>query len=244
MKLQNDLFIKCLNSAKERSLFIFPHAGASPASYVATLKKIDIDVNVYVLSLPGRLFQTKDDAITDFNVAMSLINEFIEAHRCEETYLLGHSMGSLFTYEVVKSFCLQQINSLRAFAISALKVPDHRFKSQKISFFEDSDFKKHIEKYHFIPDEIKNNPVYYSEAITTLKNDFKIIDSYQQPLQFVNTAAKAYIFGFEQDVIASSEDLIKWTEYFKNVEGPMLFPGGHFQIQDSLAAMIKILLEP
>lgn len=243
MKISEKIFIKCISSETDRNLFIFPHAGANPASYIAILKNLKLDLNVYILSLPARLFQDKKNALTDFGITLSMINEFMLSFQSSEIYLLGHSMGSLFSYEVAKNLAFNNKTSLKAFGISALKVPDHRFKSFKISEFDDQNFKNYIEKFHFIPDDIKNNSSYYIDAISTLKNDFKIIDSYRNKLEFLNLEAKAFIFGFENDNVASIEDLIKWTEYFSKVQGPIVFPGGHFQIFDSLGAIIQRLLD-
>lgn len=247
MSLQNELFIKCVTSSNNKSLFLFPHAGATPASYIAVLKKMNIDCNVHVLSLPGRLFQDKKTAFIDFNHAIttikSYIDNFTQKNKDHEVYLFGHSMGSLFSYELAKYLSFNHVTLLKAIAISSLKVPDHRFRSLKISLLDDKKFMSYVEEFHFIPDEIKSQPAFYSDVLNTLKNDFKLIDSYQEPLKFLNTiTAKVIIYGFEQDKIAPTEDLIKWIQYFKQVEGPIIFQGGHFHIFDNLEVMLKKLI--
>ncbi|MCB0371067.1 MAG: hypothetical protein KDD45_17020, partial [Bdellovibrionales bacterium] len=74
------------------------------------------------------------------------------------------------------------------------------------------------------------------------KNDFKIIESYEQSLIFFNNKAKVFIFGFEKDLIAPPEDLLQWTEYFANYEGPIILPGDHFQFLESLPKILNSLL--
>jgi medium-chain acyl-[acyl-carrier-protein] hydrolase len=243
MPMQNEIFIKCLNSSSNRSLFIFPHAGANPASYGAALKKSNLDMNVYVLSLPGRLFQEKKNVFISFSFVFEKLLFFFKKIKDQQVYLLGHSMGCLFTYELAKHFQKNDSSSLAAFGLSAIKVPDHRFRSQKISQYDDFKFITHVEKYHFIPEGVKANPVFYSDLLETLKNDFKIIDSYQQPLSFLNNSAKAFIFGFENDPISPPDDLLKWTEYFSKYEGPIILPGDHFHFLESLPLIFDKFIE-
>lgn len=243
----NDLFVKCLTFSNDKHLFIFPHAGATPASYIGTIKRMNIECNVYVLSLPGRLFQDKAKAFVDFHQTLAAIKVSIESHingvAAPEIYFFGHSMGSLFSYELAKYFSLHKAQSLKTFAISSLRLPDHRFRAKKISLLDDKEFINYIETFHFIPDEIKNQPSFYADVIKTLKNDFKIIDSYKEPLRFFNSKSKAFIFGFDQDSIAPAENLIRWSEYFSESQGPILFSGGHFDILKYLDVMLKKIVE-
>lgn len=241
MSKANEIFIKCANSSEKKNLFVFPHAGASPASYISAIKKLQLDLNVFVLNLPGRLFQTKEKALVQFDSVKQVIIHFLQHYEDQQNYFFGHSMGSLFVYELIKHYHDRRLSSQWKFGICALRPPDHRFKSFKISELSEESFAAHVEKNHFIPEEVKNNPNYYLDFISTLKNDFKIIDSYSGSLNYIDTESIISIFGFEEDNVAPPEELLLWTQIFKKTQGPDIFPGDHFQIFSHLEKILSLL---
>lgn len=228
--MSSKLFIQCHHGDSNKTLIILPHAGANPSTYLAVLRRIPLNLNSYILSLPGRTFTSHEEVYTDFKKLFTDILNWLASFKGQEIFLLGHSMGALFVYELVKHLEGNNSYNIKAFALSAIKVPDHRFRSVKLSGLPSEEFQKHIEKYHQPPEMIQSQKVIYEAYLRTLKNDFSLIDSYDGQIQFYKNKAKAYILGGTEDSLATEEDLMRWTEILENTEGPLLYQGSHFYI--------------
>jgi surfactin synthase thioesterase subunit len=237
-----NLFIKLNQENKDKNIFVFPHAGANPATYVAEFRKLKGDFCVHVLSLPGRTFQNKDNALINFNQTFELIWNYVQQFAGNKNILFGHSMGALFVYELVKKIELEAKINIHSFGLSALKIPDLRFRKSKISELNDADFKKYLVKNDMLPEALIKEPLLLNDSIQTIRNDFKIIDSYGGNINLFKNKTKGYILGGEKDLLATPDDLYQWHELLDNIESPVIFNGDHFYLFNNLGLIMSKLL--
>ena len=117
------LFTKTNTVISNYKLFFFHHAGGSVAQYLPLFNSLNIPIEFYIMNLPGRSLESKVNSYTDFTKVMLDIRSALIFKPNDKIYLLGHSMGSLFVYDLVKYIETTQPGCLVSFGISALKSP-------------------------------------------------------------------------------------------------------------------------
>lgn len=239
------LFIKLNKIESNKKLFIFPHAGGSVLQYTPLLATIASAHEVYVLNLPGRSFDSKEKSYTDFQTLMDAIyKELGFLKSTDEAFLLGHSLGGLIVYDLVRYFETNHKGVLRAFAISSVRAPSLRSRAHKISHLPDSEFQIEIEKIQALPDTVKNQKQALSSVIETLRNDFKLAESFPSTkMNLFDNRARGYLFGADHDSIVSEDALSEWIEKLNFQSEPQIFPGDHFYIFKALPQIVSLLLQ-
>lgn len=235
----NSLFIKISKSASKQKLFFFPHAGGSASQFVSIFNSLNIPCELYILNLPGRSLESKPNFYTEFATLMNDIYREMKFEEGEKVYLLGHSMGSLLVYDLVKYLETSQPGRLIAFGISAIRAPNLRFRKSKMTHLSDPDFLNAIEVFQPLPEVIKRNKVALELTVRTLKSDFKIIESFPPSGTYFANKAAGYLFGGTDDKSVTEDELAEWFEKLNIDGGPILFPGDHFYIFKNMDAIIK-----
>ncbi|MBN8538621.1 MAG: thioesterase [Deltaproteobacteria bacterium] len=235
------LFTKTNKVISEHKLFFFHHAGGNVAHFLSLFNSLDISIEFHIINLPGRGMESKGNSYTDFNTLMQDIQTALVFKPNDKIYLLGHSMGSLFVYALVKYIEKELPGQLVSFGISGLKAPGLRFRKNKISHLPESEFLKSIELVQAIPEVVKKQPAVLSSIVETLRNDFKIIESFPASDDYFSNRSLGYLFGGHKDTLVSEDDLAEWFEKLNFHQGPTLFPGDHFFIFNHLKTLIQTL---
>lgn len=237
------LFLKANTVVSDNKMFFFHHAGGSATQYLSFFQKINAPVEVYILNLPGRSFESKSHAYIDFSILMRNVRSEIVSVNAHKIYLLGHSMGALMVYDLVGYLETICESNLLTFGISALKAPGLRFRKKKISHLSDLEFLREVESFQPFPENIKNHKEALALILETLKNDFKIIESFQSSGKFIDNKSRGFLFGGQSDSIVKEKDLLEWYEKLNFAEAPIVYPGGHFFIFQHLQQMVNLLFK-
>jgi surfactin synthase thioesterase subunit len=235
------LFVKVNGVVSNSKLFFFHHAGGSSAQYLPIFRQIEMSAEVYLLNLPGRSLESKDKAYSDFSILMKDIQQALVFSPNDQVFLLGHSMGALIVYELVRHFETHDPGRLVSFGISSLKPPSLRFRTNKVSHLEDSEFIKAVEEIQPLPAPLKKQKEVLNLVLQTLRNDFKIIESFPAVELHFSNASSGFLFGGSMDSFVSEDDLAEWFERLQFLQGPELFSGDHFYIFQHLRSLLQLL---
>jgi medium-chain acyl-[acyl-carrier-protein] hydrolase len=222
-------------------LFCFPYAGGSALSYSKLNKYLNKSIELYPVELAGRgkrfndpLYNTVEEAIDD------LFNRIEKDISNSEFAFFGHSMGTVFVYELIKK--LNRMNMKKpVHAFLSGRYPPNIHKGKILHTLGDEEFKKEIFELGGTPLELFENKQLSNIFIPILKADYKIIETYE----FKGTNSKwdfdITVLNGKDDVDVKMEDVVEWKEYTKGNCEFINFDGGHFYLFDKLKEVADVI---
>lgn len=214
------------------TLFIFPHAGGSPAYYVPFAKAFTTDVKRVAVQYPGK-GGTHD--LTSFRSIPDLadrVMKLLPAPTEGRVAFFGHSMGALVAFEVARRYEAAG-NPISALFVSASPAPG----AVGSEYIPESDrgLLEAVAKMTGVNPEFLENEEFAARILPTLRG-FKAIMAYECPPDArVSCPITAYI-GDEDD-IGTAERVAPWAERTTGAFTLREFTGHHFYINDHLTAL-------
>lgn len=198
------------------------------------------------LELPGRgarLREVPSRRIHDLAVALAAS---LEAHRGEPLAFLGHSLGALLAFEVVREMRRRGAPPPRHLFVSSRRGPRISEPDGAIHGMPDGAFLAEVQRrYDAIPAEVLREPDLMQLLLPTLRADFEMLETYkyseEEPLECPITA-----IGGREDSLVPREALEAWRLETRGTFRLRQFPGGHFYFRaadDGLAELVRRTLE-
>jgi len=214
------------------NLFCFSHAGGSALVYDRWKKYLHSSINLIPVELAGRgrrfgepFYMGIDEAIAD--IYFQLKDRLNEGNFS----FWGHSMGAILAFEVLCK-CKQLMNYEPVHIFFSGSNPPHIMKVESISNLPDSDFLEKILLYGGIHKGILQNEKLLNIALSILREDFKVIESYTHKNIGMRFECDISIFSGKQDIGVLRQDLTQWTKYTHGGCSIYEFEGGHFFLND------------
>lgn len=223
-------------------LYCLPYAGGSSAIYSKWKQYLDPVIELRPIELSGRGKRFSEPLYKDIQAAVAdVFNDIKEEIQQTPYVLFGHSMGGLIAYELAQHIQKSNApNPLHVF-VSGRSAPHVSREDEKMYSKMDSDkFRKEVLNLGGTPPEFFNHPELLELFLPILKNDFRIVETYQHndwapPLQVDLTV----LLGKEDDLTEKHSE--SWKEYTSQDCDIIYLEGGHFFINDQTMNIIEII---
>lgn len=219
-------------------LFCFPHAGVGASAYRAWAGLVPDTVEVRAVQLPGRESRLREPCVTAMPALVEDVAAALEPLLFDRPFaLFGHSMGALLAFETARRLArVPGAAPLHLFA-SARRAPHLPARSRPIADLEEGAFLDEIRKrYDGVPREVLEEPDLLALLLPALRADLALIESYKfeaaAPLECPIT-----VYGGADDLEARDDELSAWRVHTRGTFGLRMFPGSHFFIRSSTAAV-------
>lgn len=236
---------------RKTKLFCFPYAGGSAAFYSKWNDQLHHSIDLQPVELAGRgkrvyepLYRDLGETIDD---VFHIIKDQVKVYRYA---FFGHSLGALIAYELAMK--MKELN---------LPAPEHIFfsgrgaphipRSEDRKIYHqlpDDEFRESIMELGGTPKEFFDYPELLEILLPTLKNDFKISEtySYNHYEDLIPMAHDITVF-LGKDESVTAEQMAGWQQHTQSLCSIYYFEGGHFFIHDKMtetAAIINQTLVP
>ncbi|MER8041393.1 alpha/beta fold hydrolase [Streptomyces sp. NPDC094032] len=222
------------------SLLVLPHAGGNAHAYSAWREQLPADVRLLVGQYPGRGARYCEDlpgSVDD--LALPVVDAL--PGDTGPLVVLGHSMGSLVAFEVVRA--LQAAGrtplGLVASACRAPVLPNQA--PVHPERLDDDELVASIKERGGTDDGILDDPELREIVLPSIRADFAIDDAYQCTAPDVRLDCPVAVFGGDVDPIVPVGLLDGWALVAGNDVVPVVLPGDHFYFQQDLAGFFARL---
>lgn len=236
-----DRTFKFFNSSSDNKirLFVFPFVGGRASLFRNWEDYLSKQVEICCLQLPGREERYYEKPYVHINECLQELSENFQKFIELPYVFFGHSMGSLFCYEI--SRFLESMNvplPLHVF-LSGARPPRKFIMDSCISQLNDDDLVDELKKYNGIPEDILNEKDYIKIFLPIIRADLLIMESYNFNNNY-RFSMPLTVFGGESDSAVDCKELKEWNDFTRAYCRIFILPGDHFFI---FSEKIKILSE-
>ncbi|WGH74228.1 alpha/beta fold hydrolase [Tenacibaculum tangerinum] len=217
----------------------FPYAGATSAVMYPIANKMDSNVEVLIVDLPGRGKCIKEPLVDTIDtITENLVEELSQLPELP-TYFFGYSLGTLIAYELALALKGKNIKQL---VLAAGSAPHDIQKRKPLYNLEKEDFWNQVKEYGGLPKEILNEPELLDFIEPILRADFKVIDCYNYKPQKILNIPIIAIAG-SNDFVCPPKYVENWKMYTTNEFNYFEFDGGHFFMNNNMNELHKLMKE-
>ncbi|MFC4036154.1 thioesterase II family protein [Streptomyces polygonati] len=222
------------------SLLVLPHAGGNAHAYAQWRQYLPADVRLLIGQYPGRgarfsepLPESMDDLAAPVVAALP--------DDTGNLVVLGHSMGSLVAFEVVRK--LQAAGRTpRALIASACRAPILPNPSAvRPETLDDDALVAAIKERGGTDDGILDEPELREIVLPSIRADFAIDDVYRCAVPDVTVDCPITVIGGSSDPVVPADALTHWAEITRSGFALEILPGGHFYFQQQLDAFFALV---
>jgi len=210
-------------------LFCLPYAGGSSNTYLPWLNKLNRNVELVLVQLPGRGIRFNDKPHDSMNdVIQDLINEV--AYLTSVPFVIfGHSLGSRVAFELCSELYRLGHELPQCLIASGSSAPHVDLQKKRIYDLPNHLFIEELKLLNGTPEEVLLNDDLMGMLTPLLRADFRISDEYR---------AKKIHLPFPIHVLSGSEDfnvkphqLSAWNDLTKDSCSYTVINGDHFFIE-------------
>lgn len=225
----------------DMKLFCVHYAGGSAKAFQFLSEILPAELEVIPIELPGRGKRNTGKLILNFEDAcMDLVTIIKKRVDKEEKFsLLGHSMGSLLSYEIAHLLQKEKY-SLSHIFLTGTKLP-YQFENKSLIEVSkrNEEVIDRITKLGGTPSELLEHPYFLKMYLPVIKADFHLIGSYKYNRKRKLDIPITIING-KNDPLANN-DLGKWLQLTSNKVEVLTVDGGHFFLNEQKEFLSKFI---
>lgn len=236
----SDWFVRPRGVDRSRRLFCFPYAGGGASVYRGWAPKLDDEIEVCAVQLPGRESRVTEPAHRRIEDLLAGLEEAILPLLDRPFTFFGHSMGALVAFELTRRLRRHDRALPDQLLLAAFRAPQLPNPNIRIHHLPDEVLKT-VLRTEGTPGEVLDNAELMSVLLPTLRADFELCDTYafrpEAPLPMPMS-----VFGGRSDVRVGQSDLEEWRSQAGAGFDLHMFPGSHFFLhtaQEPLLAAIR-----
>ncbi|MBO1685684.1 thioesterase [Clostridium butyricum] len=222
------------------TLFCLPYAGGSGTVYYRWSNYIAPSINLYPIELKGRGKIFKETFYESLKEAVEDIFNEIQDKIYDDYAIYGHSMGSLLAYELY--YKINEIGAKKPKHVffSGYKAPNVVREKENIYTLANYDFMNKIIELGGTPEELINNKELLEIYIPIIRNDFKILETYEYKERTNKIECNISILNGKQDSI-NLEDILAWKKHTSKKCRIYNLEGNHFFINNNIENIANII---
>lgn len=221
-------------------LFVFHHAGGSAYAYNSFARSFPGEIEVVVMEMPGRGRKMNQPLIKDARLLARQFYQSVKSQLDQPYAFLGHSLGGLTGYLVIREIEAHQLPLPRAFFISAASAPSEIFNDQR-HCLPSSEFWEILHEIGGIPDEVIHDSNFRQSFEPIIRADFEVLETYQYQKQPALDIPMVAIMARNDKL--QPETIETWQEESTHPLKTHLLPGDHFYLFNDEQALVTIIKE-
>lgn len=221
-------------------LFCLPYAGGSETIFYRWNNYLNTSIKLYPIGLKGRGQRFNETFYESLKEAVDDIFNEIKDMIYHDYAIYGHSMGSLLAYELY--YKINEMGAKKPMHIffSGYKAPNIVRKKEYIYTLSNYDFMNKIIELGGTPKELLKNKELLEIYIPILRNDFKIIETYEYKQKIDKIGCNISVLNGKQDSI-NLEDILAWNKHSSKKCRIYNFEGNHFFINNNVENITSII---
>lgn len=227
---------------KKIKLFCIPYAGGSATIYTKWNRHLNPSVELVAVELAGRGSRMQEGLYQNIPEAVEDIFKFISKDIHQGPYaIFGHSMGAMLAYKLAQRIReAGGVEPLHIF-LSGRGAPGiKRDDKKKYHLMNEKEFMEAIIKLGGTPPEFFEHPELMELFLPLLKNDFKLSESDDIPVEIKPLDQNLTVFlGKEEDLTAEQCD--SWKKHTRKLCNIHYFNGGHFFLHNETEQITRII---
>jgi len=222
-------------------LFCFPYGGAGALTFRSWKSLVPPAVDLCAIQLPGRETRFSEPLPNDMRSAVVAIADAVRPLLDMPFAFYGHSLGTLFAFEVARELRRRGWPLPRALAVSGRSAPQLKLQRPDTHLLPDAEFVEELRSLEGTRAEVFDHPELLDLMLPVLRSDFRLNETYScsvdAPFELPILA-----YGGEDDAEANRDELDAWRSHTTGEFALRLFPGGHFFINTDRDAFVRTLL--
>jgi len=220
-------------------LVCFPYAGAGASVFRDWAALVPGNVEVWAAQLPGREERFHDEPATRLD---DVLNELVPAMLplLDRPYtFFGHSLGALVCWELARSLQMLQLAQPAQVIVSGYQAPQPRPSDPDPPLYAlpDDELVEELRAMGGTPDDSLRNPELMQLLLPVIRADLELTETYAfRPGEPLTCALAA--FGGEDDPRIEIAELGRWAAHTTGQFTAVAFPGDHFYLHASRAALV------
>ncbi|MFJ7083895.1 thioesterase II family protein [Streptomyces griseus] len=215
------------------SLLVLPHAGGNAHAYGGWREHLPVDVRLLIGQYPGRGARYCEDLPLSVDDLAQPVVDSLPADT-GELVVLGHSMGSLVAFEVVRALRAAG-RTPRLLIASACRAPVLPNQCPVYpELLDDDQLIAAIKERGGTDDGILDDPELREIVLPSIRADFAIDDAYRCTAPDARLDCPVAVFGGDADPIVPAEMLAGWSLVTGHEIVPQVLAGDHFYFQQDL----------
>ncbi|MCX4696218.1 thioesterase II family protein [Streptomyces sp. NBC_01408] len=223
------------------SLLVLPHAGGNAHAYSEWRSHLPADVRLLIGQYPGRGARFAEDLPRDIADLAGPVVAALPAGSTDDLVVLGHSMGSLVAFEVVRALEAAG-RAPRALIASACRAP---FLANPCAVhperLSDDALVAAIKERGGTDDGILDEPELREIILPAIRADFAIDDVYRCEESAARVTCPVTVIGGDADPVAPAASLDRWAQITDARFSSYVLPGGHFYFQRQLPEFFAVV---
>ncbi|MEU5398222.1 alpha/beta fold hydrolase [Streptomyces sp. NPDC005963] len=223
------------------ALLVLPHAGGNAHAYADWRDRLPADVRLLIGQYPGRGARYAEELPTTIADLAGPVAAALPGDLPEDLVVLGHSMGSLVAFEVIRRLAAAG-RPARALVASACRAPFLPNPSAvHPERLDDDQLVAAIKERGGTDDGILDEPELREIIIPSIRADFAIDDVYRCSVAEAAVDCPVTVIGGDRDPVVPVAALDRWAEITGAGFAAHTLPGGHFYFQQQLPAFFALL---
>jgi medium-chain acyl-[acyl-carrier-protein] hydrolase len=223
-------------------LICFPYAGAGPSAFRHWIGLLPKSIDIVCALLPGRGLRMHESPSTDVAYVTRGLCDGIAAYLDRPFAFFGHSLGSMFAFEVSRELRRRGMPQPAYAFFSGRRAPHLLNDEEHIHALPDAQFKQKLAEFNGTPHEILENEELMTLLLPILRADIGMSETYQysedRPLEFPIAA-----LGGLQDADLSRDQLQAWARHTTAAFSLHMFPGDHFFVNSACDLLLRLIAE-
>jgi len=223
-------------------LFAVPYAGSSAvAAYSRWGSLLSDDIKVMPLEIAGHGRRMKEAFLPNIMDDVEDLFNRIKPIAVSAPYMImGHSMGTILTYELLKRIKSEGLPEPKCVFLSGRNPPHLPYHGEILHVLNDEQFLDRIKKIGGTPDSFFEFSDLINTFLPILRSDYRKIELYQfeSPNEYFDI--KFVFFFSDNDYHVTKPDVFEWRKYANDLQVHD-FSGGHFFINDQSQEICNII---
>ncbi|MFC8723518.1 thioesterase II family protein [Kitasatospora sp. NPDC057198] len=220
-------------------LVCLPHAGGSASFFLPVSAALSPAVDVLSIQYPGRQDRRAEQPIADLAVLVDRIHEVLRRQPELPVTLLGHSMGAVIGFELVRRMEAEGHAPVRLFA-SGRRAPS-TFRREN-TFRSDDAILAEVRRLSGTASALLGDDEMMRAALPALRADYTAVEGYRcAPGTAVDTPIT--VLTGDDDPKTTLDEAMAWAEHTRQPLDLRVFTGGHFFISERSKEVMRVLVD-
>jgi surfactin synthase thioesterase subunit len=222
--------------AARARLYLFPHGGGSAAAYRHWAQHVGDDVELVIVSLPGRAARAGETPFTAIEPLVSALRDMLAEHLDQRPYgFFGHSLGALLAYRLTVELDRGSTAVPALLGVSAWAPGVHHPVFDRVQEVPDATLLSQIRSLGALPPGMHDDAAAVGSALRTLRADSGVYSSYLDDGAVVSCPVLA--FAGQSDPLVQPAAMAAWGQRTGSLLGIRTYPGGHFYVQEHVVTL-------
>ncbi|WTJ88195.1 alpha/beta fold hydrolase [Streptomyces sp. NBC_01538] len=221
-------------------LVCFPHAGGSASQFFPLSKALTPTVDMRAVQYPGRQDRRNEPCVEDLGELAAEIFDVLQKWTDLPLALFGHSMGAVLACEVAAR--LEEAvgpGSVTRLFVSGRRAPSCR-RIENVHALDDEGLKAEIRLLNGTAPELLHDEEVLAMILPVLRSDYRAIETHHGDPAVRLTCPITILTG-DDDPHVSLEEARRWSRHTTGGSDLMVFPGGHFYLDDHVQEIADLI---